>query len=106
MPWLERKNELNKQIELNCGFGELRRNLDVFEEMKEGGARDEIERKEKVENQLPTIQEENENEMGMDAGETGEEIGDQNQDGDQQEVNIPMEISNENNENVGLGGGK
>ena len=60
MNWGERKNELNKQIELNCGIGELRKHLDVFEKMKEGEAMEEIERKEKVENQLPTIQEENE----------------------------------------------
>ena len=70
MNWGERKNELNKQIELSCGFEELRLNLDVFEEMKEEKAMDEIERRKKVEYQLPTIQKENE--MGMDSGETGE----------------------------------
>ena len=34
MSWEERKKELDKQIELNEGYGELRRNLEVFEEMK------------------------------------------------------------------------
>ena len=52
-------NELNKQIELSCGFGELRKNLDVFGEMKEWGAKEEIGRQGEVGNQLPTIQEEN-----------------------------------------------
>ena len=87
---------------------ELRLNLNGFKEMKEEKERGGIERQEKVENQLPTVQEENENEMGMDSGETEEEeeIGDQNQDWNQQEENIPMEISNENNENVELGGGE
>jgi len=90
--WDERKNELNKQIELGCGFGELRKDLDVFEKMKEEKARGGIERKEKVGNQLPTIQEEHGNEMDGDSGET-EEDGDQNQDRNQQEANTHMEIN-------------
>ena len=64
MNWGERENELNKHIELSCGFGELRKDLDVFEEMKEGRAREEIERREKVGNRLPTIREESGSEMG------------------------------------------
>ena len=69
-------------------LGELRKNLDVFEKMKKEEASEEIERHGKVENQLPTIQEEAEDEMERDSGETEEDNGDQNQDWNQQEVLI------------------
>ena len=106
MNWGGKENELNKQIGLSCGFEELRKNLDVFEEMKEERARGEIERQEKVGNQLPTIQEENGEEMEMDFGETEENDGGQNQNWIQKETNIPMGANNENNENVESGGGE
>ena len=57
-----KENELNKQIDLSCGFEALSRNLEDFEEMEKWKANEEIERREEIENQLPTIQEENENE--------------------------------------------
>ena len=75
MNWGERRNELNKQIDLSCSFAELRRNLDVFEEMKEWVAWGEIERKEKVGNQLPAIQEEGENGMGWSFWKLGKMVG-------------------------------
>ena len=96
-----KESELNKKIELNGGYEEIRRNLDVLKKRrkrKQGG----IGRREKVENQLPAIQEDSENEMGLDSGETEEGIGGQNQ----QETNIPLGMNNENNENVELGGAK
>ena len=67
----ERKNELNKKIDLSCGFEELRRNLEVSEDMEEWKAMGEIERRGKVENQLPTIQEENGNDLGAEFSEIG-----------------------------------
>ena len=39
----ERKNELNRQIELSCGFEELRRKLEDFEEIKKWEANGEAE---------------------------------------------------------------
>ena len=57
----EKKNELNRQVELSCGFEELRRGLDDFEEAKKWKAIGEIDRQEEVGDQLQTIQEENEN---------------------------------------------
>ena len=59
-----KKNDLNRQIELICGFGELRRSLGDFEEAKKWKAIGEIERQEVVADQLPTIQEENGNDLG------------------------------------------
>ena len=58
----EMKNELNSQIELSCGFGELRSLYD-FEEAKKWTTIEEIDRQE-VGDHLPTMQEENENDLG------------------------------------------
>ena len=44
----EQKNELNKLIELSCGFEELREGLDNFEEVKKWKTSEERERKEEV----------------------------------------------------------
>ena len=52
---------MNRQIDLSCGFEELSRNLEDFEEMKKWKENEEIERQEEIENQLPKTQEENEN---------------------------------------------
>ena len=59
MDLVEKKNDLDKQIELSCGFGELG-SLGNFEESEKWNAMGEIERQE-VEDQLPTIQEEDGN---------------------------------------------
>ena len=57
-----RKRNLNRKIELSSGFGgELRRSLGDFEETKKRKGTEEKERQGKVADQLPTIQEENEN---------------------------------------------
>ena len=72
----EKKNELNRQIELSCGFGELRRSLDDFEEAEKWKTTQEIDRQE-VEDQLPTIQEEYENDSGAAFSEKDESGGDQ-----------------------------
>ena len=53
MNWEEKKKELNKQIELSCGFGELRLNLKDLDEMKEEKDYEETERQEKVGKKLP-----------------------------------------------------
>jgi len=49
MNWGERKNDLDKQNELNCGFGELRNNSDVFEKMKKGAQVKKLKGREKSE---------------------------------------------------------
>ena len=54
---------MNRQIELSWGFEELRRGLGDSEEGKKLNATGEIDRQE-VGDQLPTIQEENENDSG------------------------------------------
>ena len=59
----EKKNELNRQIELSCGFGELR-SLGDFEEAKKWKTIEEIDRQEEAGDQLPTIQEANVNDLG------------------------------------------
>ena len=91
---------MNKKIDLSCGFEELRRNLEVSEDMEEWKAMGEIERRGKVENQLPTIQEENENELGIEFLETEENGWDQSHNRTQPETN------GENLENVESGGGE
>ena len=54
----EKKEELCKKIELSCGFSGLRTILHDFEEDKMRKANQELIRKESVESQLRTIQEE------------------------------------------------
>ena len=64
---------MDNQIELSCGFGELSKNLDGFGEMGKWESNAEIERHGEIENQLPTIQE-NENDLGdafLEIGENG-----------------------------------
>ena len=65
------KNDLDKQIELSCGFGELR-SLGNFEESEKWNAMGEIERQEEVEDRLPKIQEEDENDLRAAISEMGE----------------------------------
>ena len=57
-------NELNKQIELSCAFGELRRDLEDFEEIKKRKAIAELERQGGIWNRLPTTQGENGGDLG------------------------------------------
>ena len=78
---------MNKQIDLSCGFEELRRNLGDFEEMEKWEENEEIGRQEEIENQLPTIQDENRNDSGAEFLEREENGGDQNQNQTQQETN-------------------
>ena len=68
---------MSKQIELSWGFGELRKNLEEFEDMEKWKANGEIERQAGIGNQLPAIQE-----NGGDSGKAfflrnGENGGDQ-----------------------------
>ena len=77
---------LNRQIELRCGFGELRRSLDDFEEAKKWKVIEEIDRQE-VEDQLPTIQEENGNGTGAVFSEQEASGGDQSPNPTQHETN-------------------
>ena len=60
----EKQNELNKKIELSCGFEELRTILNDFEAFRNWKMNKEIERQGEIEHQLPIIQEEGENELG------------------------------------------
>ena len=57
-----RGNVLVREIALSCGFEELRRKLEDFEEMKACGSNGDIERQEEIENQPPTTQEGKQNE--------------------------------------------
>ena len=82
-----KENELSKQIDLSCGFGELRRNLEDFEEMEKWKANEEIERQEEIENQPPTIQEENVNELRMEFLEREENGGGRSRNKTQRETN-------------------
>ena len=55
---------MNKQIELSCGFGELRTIPNEFGEGKIWKSNKEIERREGVESRLPKIQEEGASDFG------------------------------------------
>ena len=94
-----KKNDLDKQIELSCGFGELR-SLGNFEESEKWNAMGEIERQEEVEDRLPKIQEEDENDLRAAISEMGENGWGQSSSPMQQETD------DENLGNVELGGGE
>ena len=77
---------MDRQIELSCGFGELRKSLDDFEEAKKWKEIEEIDRQEEAADQLPTIQEENENDSGAVFSAKEEIGGNQNANPTQQET--------------------
>ena len=81
-----KKDDLHRQIELSCGFEELRRGLGDFEESKKWKAIEEIDRQE-VGDQLPTIQAENGNDLGVVFSEKGEGGGDKSSNPTQQAAN-------------------
>ena len=83
----ERRKELGREIELSCGFEELRKNLEEFEEMEKWEPNEEIERRGEIDNQLPIIQEENGNDLGKAFLEIEENGGDQIPSSTQQEIN-------------------
>ena len=95
----EKGQELNKKIDLGCGSGELRTILSNFEAVENWKMGKEIEMKEQVGNQLPTIQEEGGNELWAAISEILDNDGDQSPAPAQQETN------KETLENVELGGG-
>ena len=94
----EKKKELNNQIELSCGFGELRTILNDFEVGKNWKMNKEIERQEEVGNQLSTIQEEWGNESRTAISEILDNDGDQSPTPERQATNKATL------ENVELGG--
>ena len=68
-------------------FGEIRRNLEDLEETGKWRANEEIARQEEIGNQLPTTQEENEMNWGVEFLEREENGGDQSQNQTHQETN-------------------
>ena len=89
---------MRKQIELCCGFEELRTILNEFEEDKIWKSNKEMEIQEGVESQLPTIQE-GENDFGaVFSGNLGNG-------GNQSSIPEQHEANNETLGNVGMGWG-
>ena len=84
-----KKDELSKQIELSCGFRELRTILNDFEGDKMRKTKQELIREESVGSQLPTIREDGEIDFGAAISENG---GDPSSLPEQQEADIGKEM--------------